>query len=79
MNNEEARTADATGPEVDEEAEASDRRVNYSRRALLRAGWAAPVILVSGSGEVAAQTHSDRHGDCTGHYDFHSDVDAPKK
>src|SRR5262249_47812414 len=71
-------SADAEQPESGPEAEQARREATFSRRALLRAGWVAPVILTvglpstvfAGSGRHVDTPHADGgHIDAPGHFD----------
>ncbi|HVW04841.1 MAG TPA: hypothetical protein VHB78_07510, partial [Vicinamibacterales bacterium] len=61
-----------------------DRRTQFTRRALIRAGWVVPIVTTINIAPAAAQTppvHNDVHGD-TPHvdeFDIHTDahLDTP--
>ena len=81
---------DDTPDETQEDANVTERRKDFTRRALLRAGWVAPLVTVvtvpvfaqspapphSDVPHSDHQDHADSHVDshADGHSDVHSDV-----
>jgi hypothetical protein len=66
-----------TQPETAEQPGRSEREETFSRRALLQAGWTAPIILAVSlplSAQSASPGHGDTHGDTGEHGDLHSDT-----
>jgi hypothetical protein len=68
---------DAARPDTTPGGDLSEREAAFTRRALIQAGWTAPVILAAALPQTAAaqsghtDTHADVHGDVG-----HSDVTA---
>ena len=57
---------DAKPPNQRENASVSERQKEFTRRALLRAGWVAPLVTTVNIPSASAQTpapHLDSHGD----------------
>ncbi len=64
-------------PPPADEAVASERQKEFTRRALLRAGWTVPLVTTVNVRAAAAQSpapHNDAHGD---HVDTPPHVDVP--
>ena len=59
----------AARPDTTEGGDLSEREAAFTRRALIQAGWTAPVVLAAALPQTAAaqsghtDTHSDVHGD----------------
>ena len=67
---------DSKPPNRPEDAGASERQKEFTRRALLRAGWVAPLVTTVNIPSASAQTtppHIDTHSD-TPHSDSHVDI-----
>jgi hypothetical protein len=80
---------DAATPDPGPGGDLSEREAAFTRRALLQAGWTAPVVLAAALPQTAAaqtghtDTHTDTHTDAhidVLHSDLHTDsahVDTP--
>jgi len=70
-----------TPEDTQEDASVADRRKDFTRRALLRAGWVAPLVTAVNIPSAFAQSPSPPHADHADHTDLphtdtppHSDV-----
>ena len=84
MSDPERGTDETAKPETAPAGDLAEREAAFTRRALLRAGWTAPVVLAAAMPQTAAaqtghsdvahtDSHTDSHTD-EAHADTHTDV-----
>ena len=77
-----ADTAQDTAPDADRNETSEDRALSFTRRALVHAGWAVPVVMAVNPPQAFALTHFDAlgshsdsaHNDFPFHSDAHNDA-----